>query len=157
MKQTKIDHFFARKKKPPDELCCKEKPLKRRTEESAKERKKRKINPIMTHVSQPLPSCPITGDRSFHEEKNRKHTTGLSKKVLEEDKLLRTRRIRIHPTEEQKKLFQRWFGIIRLVYNEALRFVTEKGMKPNFFSLRNHLFNKETNEISKEYPFLFDN
>jgi DNA-binding MarR family transcriptional regulator len=61
-----------------------------------------------------------------------KHTTGLSKKVLDEDEMLRTRRIRIQPTERQKKLFHRWFGIARFVYNEALRLITEEDMKSSF-------------------------
>lgn len=108
------------------------------------------------HSSQPLPSCPITGDCPCHREKKAKHSTGLSKKVLNEDEMLRTRRIRIQPTESQKKLFHRWFGITRFVYNEALRLITEEDMKPGFFSLRNYLLNKEKNKRSEKYPFVFD-
>jgi hypothetical protein len=61
----------------------------------------------------------------FH-EKRLKRTTSLSKKQLEEDEILRTRKIRIQPTKEQKLLFQRWFGITRFVYNEALFFIEKR-------------------------------
>jgi hypothetical protein len=62
--------------------------------------------------------------------------------------MLRARKIRIKPSEIQKRLFHRWFSVIVLVHNEALTLVTEKGIKSNFFSLSNYLLNEEANERS---------
>ncbi len=73
------------------------------------------------------PSYSMTSICPCHEKKAVKKTTSLSKKNLKEDEVLTTRRIRIKPTEEQKKLFHRWFGITRRVYNEALWMITEGG------------------------------
>jgi hypothetical protein len=75
---------------------------------------------------------------------------------LNEDEVLRTRRIRIKPTEEQKKLFHRWFGITRRIYNKALWMITEGGWKPNFKPLKEYLLNEEKNIKGHRYPFLFD-
>jgi hypothetical protein len=79
----------------------------------------------------------------------------MSKKILGEDEMLRTRRIRIQPTETQKKLFHRWFGITRFAYNEALRLIEEDRRKPCFIPLKGYLL-KQENDSENRYPFLFD-
>lgn len=68
-----------------------------------------------------------------------------------------TRKIRIHLTTKQKKLVQRWFGITRFVYNEALRLVEENKMKSNWKQLKMYILNKEKNEDAYNYPWLFNN
>jgi hypothetical protein len=61
-----------------------------------------------THIGNtPSPSYSMASICSCHEKKVAKKTTSLSKKNLKEDEVLRTRRIRIKPTEEQNKLFHR--------------------------------------------------
>lgn len=78
------------------------------------------------------------------------------KKKLEEDEVLRTRRIRNMPTEEQKKLFHRWFGVTRRVYNEALWLLTDGGWKPSSKPLKGYHLNQEKNVKSHLYPFVYD-
>jgi hypothetical protein len=104
----------------------------------------------------PSPSYSMISICPCHKKKAAKKTTSLSKKNLKEDEVLRTRRIRIKPTEEQKKSFHRWFGITRRVYNEALWMITEGGRKPNFKPLKGSLLNEEKNIKIHRCPFLFD-
>ena len=82
--------------------------------------------------------------------------TKRSKKVIPDDKLLVCRKIRIKPSETQKKLFQRWFGITRFTYNEALRLIDE-GWKPSWKPLKMYLLNQQKNTDAHKYPWLFDN
>jgi hypothetical protein len=65
------------------------------------------------------------------DEKQAKKAIKCSKKVFTKEKLLVTRKIRSKPSEDQKKLFHRWFGITRFTYNEALRLINEEGWKPS--------------------------
>ena len=39
---------------------------------------------------------------------------------------IKTRRIRIYPTNEQRTLLRRWFGVQRLVYNQAIQHYNDK-------------------------------
>ena len=39
---------------------------------------------------------------------------------------IKTRRIRIYPTKEQKTILRRWFGVQRLVYNQAIQHYNDK-------------------------------
>jgi len=39
--------------------------------------------------------------------------------------LIRSRKIRIYPTAEQRKLFRQWIGVQRLVYNRVVEFLKE--------------------------------
>ena len=47
------------------------------------------------------------------------HKTGLSKKVLADDEIIRSRKILLKPTSEQKIKIQEWMRITRFVYNLA--------------------------------------
>ncbi len=97
------------------------------------------------------------GSCECHGEKEVKQTTRRSKKVIPDDKLLVTRKIRIKPTEAQKKLFHRWFGITRFTYNEALKLINEKGWRPSWKPLKMYLLNNTKNTDAHTYPWLFDN
>ena len=43
----------------------------------------------------------------------------------------KTRRIRIYPTQQQKKLFKQWFGVGRKVYNTCINHFNKKDIKVN--------------------------
>jgi len=90
------------------------------------------------------------------DQKEIKHQTKRSKKVIPDDELLVSRKIRIKPTTQQKQQFQRWFGVHRFAYNEALRLVTERSWKPNWKGLTMYILNREKNEDAKHYPWFFD-
>ncbi len=110
-----------------------------------------------THIrNTSSPSYSTTSICSCHEKKVAKKTTSLSKKKLKEDEVFRTRRSRIKPTEEQKKLFYRWFGVTRCVCNEALWLITEGGWKPSFKPLKPYLLNQGKNTKRHLYSFIFD-
>ena len=54
-------------------------------------------------------------------------TTSLKEKKANDDEIQRCRKIRIKPTREQKKIFQRWFGVCRFVYNKTLNMIHNHG------------------------------
>ena len=62
-------------------------------------------------------------ERKFHQNNNpylQSHISSLVKYLYLEDTQVRSRRIRIYPTQEQKNLFKQWFGVSRKFYNETL-------------------------------------
>ncbi len=65
----------------------------------------------------PTTECSIqleNGSCTCRDGKEVTQTTRRLKKIIPEDKLLVCRKVRIRPTEQQKKLFHWWFGITRL-------------------------------------------
>ncbi len=108
------------------------------------------------HTGYENEDCLTASSCSCNKEKAVQTTTKRSKKVLQDNEMIVTRKIRIHPTTGQKKLFQRWFGITRFVYNEALRLVEEEKMHPSWKPLKMYLLNKEENKNASKYPWLFD-
>ncbi len=90
-----------------------------------------------------------------------------SQRDITDEESIITRKIRIHPNVEQKKLFAKCFGAHRYFYNKALdKFkenekiedVKEKVRANSFYSLRNAVVIKdsdlnETNIWMKEIPF----
>src|SRR5690606_17031561 len=79
----------------------------------------------------------------------------LSKQEVNNDETLRAFRVRIRPTEAQKRKFHKIFGATRFVYNRAVDFV-KAGHKPSFQKLKGIILNKEKNPNAKNYPWLFD-
>lgn len=51
----------------------------------------------------------------------------------------------------QKKLFKKWIGTSRYVYNRALNAVKENGEKINFFELRNKYVTSKNNSLVSEW------
>lgn len=84
-----------------------------------------------------------------------KHSNNLSKQEIGDDEVLRSLKIRIKPTEDQKKRFHKIFGATRFVYNKAIDFVNTKH-KPVFTKLKSEILNKEKNPEADQYPWLFD-
>jgi IS605 OrfB family transposase len=63
---------------------------------------------------------------------------------------LRTLKIRIYPTMEQKKILDKFIDTSRFVYNRTLEFI-KKGHKPNFQDLRDLLVTENTKKGLVEY------
>ncbi len=105
-------------------------------------------------------NSPINFDTSSlkaKEKKNVIHKTGLSKKKYGEDEILRSRKILLQPTPEQKEIIQEWMRITRFVYNITCRYVKEENIKnPNFKMLKSILLNKEKNPNAFKYSWLFE-
>ena len=106
--------------------------------------------------SETTPSYPdITIHSSFTEEKKIVvHTNNLSKQEIGEDEVIRSLKVRIKPTKEQKEKFHKIFGVTRFVYNKAVDWVNQ-GHKPAFKKLKSILLNKDKNPEADQYPWLF--
>jgi len=63
---------------------------------------------------------------------------------------IRTRKIRLYPTQLQKKKMKEWMGTRRFVYNKALESI-KKGEKINFYALRNKLVTAKNNSDIKDW------
>ena len=65
-------------------------------------------------------------ERKFHSNKNsqktflQSYTSSLVECMDLEDTQIKSRKIRIYPTQQQKILFKQWFGVARKFYNETL-------------------------------------
>lgn len=70
------------------------------------------------------------------------HMTTLKDQFKKED--IRTRKIRIYPTKDQRQIMKTWMGTRRFIYNEGLSYI-KNGHKPNFQELRNKLVTAKNN------------
>ena len=61
-----------------------------------------------------------------------------------EDDVIRSRKLRLYPTPEQKKIMKEWMGTRRYVYNRVLDKI-KQGEKINFFDLRNKYVTAKNN------------
>ena len=72
-------------------------------------------------------------------------------KLGKEDILLRTRKFRIYPNFEQKKIYKEWMNTSRYVYNRALDSVKKSEDKINFYNLRNKYVTSLNNDLVKDW------
>ncbi len=63
---------------------------------------------------------------------------------------IRTRKIRIYPTKEQKAIFREWIDTSRYVYNRCVKAIND-GEKINFHQLRNKYVTAKDNELVDEW------
>lgn len=63
---------------------------------------------------------------------------------------IKSRKIRIYPTQEQKKIIKQWIGTSRYVYNRVLD-AAKKGEKINFYELRNKYVIAKNNPIINDW------
>lgn len=66
-------------------------------------------------------------------------------------KLLRSKKIRIYPTAQQKNLFAKWFGVSRKVFNDTISYLKEPETKANFMAIKKWLL-PSLPEYTKEVP-----
>ena len=62
-------------------------------------------------------------ERKFHQNNNpnlQSYTPSFVEPINLEDTQIKSRKIRIYPTQQQKILFKQWFGVARKFYNETL-------------------------------------
>lgn len=57
--------------------------------------------------------------------------------------LIKSRKIRIYPTMESKKLLRKFFGISRYWYNQTVEYLKQEGMKANLYDTRKILQSME--------------
>ena len=74
-----------------------------------------------------------------------------------EGTLVRSRKIRLYPTKEQKVLFKRWFGVSRKFYNEAIDFYNTSTERLNWMKLSTRLTQGHEEEYIKEVPYQIKN
>ncbi len=68
-----------------------------------------------------------------------------------EDKDIRTRKIRIYPTPQQKQKMKSWMATRRYVYNKSLEKIKKKESKLNFYQLRNDLVTAKNNDKIQDW------
>ena len=96
----------------------------------------------------------------FHPPREKKiatHTTGLSEEVVMDDEVLRSLKVRILPTMEQKEMFHHYFEITRFIYNKCIDWTMRGPHKPNFTSLKKKFLTKNLNPEANQYPWVFNN
>ena len=72
-------------------------------------------------------------------------STSIPVEKWEKDDTLRSRKVRIYPTQKQKKMYRNWVGTTRYVYNRALEHCKKNSLKFNFQSMRNKFVTKKNN------------
>lgn len=69
-----------------------------------------------------------------------------------ENTVQRSRKIRVYPTQEQKKILNSWFGASRFAYNKTVELLKQPGTKAQWKSIKTDLLHKMP-EWSKEVPY----
>lgn len=79
-----------------------------------------------TYLSKMVEDSWFLSERKFHPNENsqktylQSYTSSLVECTDLEDTQIKSRKIRIYPTQQQKNLFKQWFGVARKFYNETL-------------------------------------
>jgi similar to tr len=67
---------------------------------------------------------------------------------------IKTRKIRIYPTKEQRTILRRWFGVQRLVYNQAIQHYNDKEFEVrHWMKLYAIVFSELDMDYVKEVPY----
>ncbi|MFO1429737.1 MAG: transposase [Candidatus Competibacteraceae bacterium] len=69
-----------------------------------------------------------------------------------ETELIKSRKIRLYPTTEQRQIFKRWLGVSRLVYNRTVEYLKEPGTTANWMAIKKPILDSLP-EFCKEAPF----
>ena len=93
-------------------------------------------------------------ERKFHQIKNYKknflqsYLSSFEEFNVFDNNLIKSRKIRIYPTQQQKILFKRWFGVSRKFYNETL-VIYKNGSKKTWDKVY-----QEIAENNKDYDYI---
>ncbi len=68
-----------------------------------------------------------------------------------ENDVIRTRKLRLYPTPDQKKIMKNWMSTRRYVYNKVLEKIKKENEKINFFDLRNKYVTSKDNPLVEEW------
>ena len=80
----------------------------------------------ISYLSKMVDNSWFLTERKFHHNTNsqktylQSHINSLTDPTNLEDTQIKSRKIRIYPTQQQKTLFKQWFGVARKFYNETL-------------------------------------
>lgn len=66
--------------------------------------------------------------------------------------LKKSKKVRIYPTTEQKKLMKHWWGVSRFVFNQTIKYLQEPGRKANWKAIKTGIIN-DLPEWAKEVPY----
>jgi putative transposase len=69
-----------------------------------------------------------------------------------ENTVIKSRKIKIYPTKEQRNLLNKWLGTSRFVYNQTVEYLKQDGSKPIWMDIKTGILN-ELPEWSKETPY----
>lgn len=69
-----------------------------------------------------------------------------------ENTVQRSRKIRVYPTQEQKKILNNWFGASRFAYNKTVELLKQPNTKAQWKSIKTYLLH-DMPEWSKEVPY----
>ncbi len=72
-------------------------------------------------------------------------------KLLKTREILKCRKFKIYPSAHQKKIFKRWMGTSRYVWNRALDGIRKGVDKPRFMELRNKYVTYKNNDNVSEW------
>lgn len=74
-----------------------------------------------TYLSRIVENSWFQTERKFHQNTNlQSYISSFVESSILEDTQIKSRKIRIYPTQQQKILFKQWFGVARKFYNETL-------------------------------------
>lgn len=79
-----------------------------------------------SHLSEVVENSWFSAESKFHQNKNsqkvflQSYKSSLVDYTNLEGTQIKSRKIRIYPTQQQKTLFKQWFGVARKFYNETL-------------------------------------
>lgn len=74
--------------------------------------------------------------------------------TVSEDTKVRSRKIRIYPTQEQKHLFRQWFGVSRKFYNAAVEYYnSEDKSTTRWLDVANIIFDSLTEDYIRIVPY----
>jgi putative transposase len=59
-----------------------------------------------------------------------------------EKEIVKTKNIRLYPTEQQQKILKNWLDASRFFYNQTVEYLEQKDTKANFFSIRKMILDK---------------
>lgn len=107
-----------------------------------------------SHLSEAVENSWFLTERKFHQNKNSQKTflqsyvNSLTDYTDLEDTWIRSRKIRIYPTQQQRSLFKQWFGVARKFYNETLT-IYKNGSKKSWDKVY-----QDIAEQNKEYDYI---
>jgi putative transposase len=77
-------------------------------------------------------------------------------KLKKEEETMRTKKIRIFPDAEQKKLFKKWIGTYRFIYNFTKDLIVKEHNTRNFMILRDNIVTESGNTLMNDKKWSFE-
>lgn len=100
----------------------------------------------------------FSNNKNYHLNKNLLQTCSQLSRIFQVEftdsgnTVQRSRKIRVYPTQEQKKILNNWFGASRFTYNKTVELLKQPNTKAQWKSIKTDLLH-EMPEWSKEVPY----